>query len=411
MAKKQFRPSANNVINFSDTLSETLSNRVDTDESVLNLTHEAVVQHKIRTTSSDLILNQSAFAQSIINETASNVIILTSTNIKSALPILVSAESTIPLLQTTKKNLHAGTFESNLVLTQTVVSAIPRFASTDSNITYPKDELIDVLPGESIEGYGLKQEVSVNLVLNIPLAQRVYPQQKSGPTKVGSANSHIQLSQFTRTVLYEKVLQTLNLSQTVTYDVALPVSNTLELVHSVTVLGILVRATTSQLNCESMVTFHRVQFCDYDIGVGAGDCGFPVPTMVEPILVRRATTILTYPYITPTETLELRNPDFDNSLQLEFRRINRRSRGGTLQIYRDEAWPKSERLIFSVSALKEQTSRDLLFFLNMSVGKEIGLLDFESRQWRGIILTPSTQIKEDSKVGFSASLEFEGVKV
>ena len=47
-------------------------------------------------------------------------------------------------------------------------------------------------------------------------------------------------------------------------------------------------------------------------------------------------------------------------------------------------------------------------FLENSLGLEIGLLDFESRQWKGFILTPSSALAEAKQNGFTMSLEFEG---
>ncbi len=145
--------------------------------------------------------------------------------------------------------------------------------------------------------------------------------------------------------------------------------------------------------------------CSYSPFVGEGP---PAPSTTSPVLTRRSTIILTYPYVTPTLTLELRNPDFDTIEQFEYRRIHRRSRGATLQVFRDPIWPEAERTIISFSALKQEEITNLFVFLQASLGQEIGYLDFESRQWRGIILTPAAQVAEPSRRGFSVTLEIEG---
>jgi len=125
-------------------------------------------------------------------------------------------------------------------------------------------------------------------------------------------------------------------------------------------------------------------------------------------LIHRTTTVLTYPYVGPTITLELRNPDFDDVEQFEYRRINRRSRGGTLHLFADDDWPKAERLIMNFSSLSDQQSRDLLDFIQESLGKEIGLLDHENRQWKGIILTAPSPVSNEARGAFSTTLEFDG---
>jgi hypothetical protein len=50
-----------------------------------------------------------------------------------------------------------------------------------------------------------------------------------------------------------------------------------------------------------------------------------------------------------------------------------------------------------------------LNFVQTSLGKEVGLLDYESRQWKGFIITPNASIEEEDRPGFDVLLEFEGV--
>jgi hypothetical protein len=148
--------------------------------------------------------------------------------------------------------------------------------------------------------------------------------------------------------------------------------------------------------------------CTYTPFVGTGS--FPT---TPPTVVRRSTILFTYPYVTPTWSLELRMPNFDTTEQFENRKINRRSRGGTLQIFRDAIWPVAERLILAFDHLSQENVTDLFEFIKISLGKEIGYLDFESRQRKGIIITPSMQVNEPvrSPCNFSVSLEFEGTLV
>jgi hypothetical protein len=118
---------------------------------------------------------------------------------------------------------------------------------------------------------------------------------------------------------------------------------------------------------------------------------------------------LTYPFISPEVSLILRKPDFGNLDTLEFSRINRESRGGTLIIFRDSIWPITERQSYQFSVLSHSDIVHLQEFFRVSLGKEIGLLDYENRQWRGIILNPDSDTAEQSRGSFIASFDFEGV--
>ena len=55
---------------------------------------------------------------------------------------------------------------------------------------------------------------------------------------------------------------------------------------------------------------------------------------------------------TATDTLVLRAPEFGNKDRLQFNRISRETRGGTLIVYADPMWPKTQTLVLTFSALK-----------------------------------------------------------
>jgi alkyl hydroperoxide reductase subunit AhpC len=118
---------------------------------------------------------------------------------------------------------------------------------------------------------------------------------------------------------------------------------------------------------------------------------------------------LTYPFVSPTRTVVLRNPQFGNVDRLAFDRINRETRGGTLIMFADATWPKQQTMNVTLTALNRQQKENLLDFLSTSVGQDIGLLDHENRLWKGIVLTPDATINNDSRGGYTITLEFEGV--
>jgi hypothetical protein len=127
-----------------------------------------------------------------------------------------------------------------------------------------------------------------------------------------------------------------------------------------------------------------------------------------PTLVRRTTTVLTWPYDSPVLTIEIPVPEFNNQEKYNTRRVNRKSRGGTLDIFRDPSWPSVRNFDFSFEWLTDDQRYAMLDFLDRSLGEEIGMLDFESRQWRGIILTPSSEIADAGPSKHGIEIAFEG---
>lgn len=111
---------------------------------------------------------------------------------------------------------------------------------------------------------------------------------------------------------------------------------------------------------------------------------------------------------TVTDSVMLRSPEFGNKDRLTFNRINRETRGGTLIIFANTIWPKIQTLSLTFTGLRKIVVDDLFNFLHDHLGVEIGLIDWESRYWRGVITTPDNPITEDSFDNYTVNLEFEG---
>jgi hypothetical protein len=135
--------------------------------------------------------------------------------------------------------------------------------------------------------------------------------------------------------------------------------------------------------------------------------GVSAPPIAVPTLCD-GTLMLTFPYESPTLTVVLRNPEFANKDALTFNRVNRATRGGTLVIYADTAWPKTQKLTVEVTCLGESQVADLRNFFVQSLGREVGLLDHEGRQWRGLILDPDTPVANPEIKDYTVTFEFEG---
>ncbi len=132
------------------------------------------------------------------------------------------------------------------------------------------------------------------------------------------------------------------------------------------------------------------------------------PYVVSPALGMRTDFVLTFPYISPISTVTLRVPLFGNTDVSETGIKVRRTVSNQLSVARGATWPVIRKLKFSFTALPKAQLDAFTMFCLASSGFEIGILDQENRQWRGVI---TSQI-ESSQVGpgcdFATSFEFQG---
>ncbi len=125
---------------------------------------------------------------------------------------------------------------------------------------------------------------------------------------------------------------------------------------------------------------------------------------------------LTYPAISaPTDEVELRAPELDNIERIAFNRINRETRGGKLTVFADPNWPKTQTIVATFIGLTQTEIDNLLDFFVTHVGAEIGMQDWEGREWIGVITTPNETAVQDGASctgrGWTITFEFEGVLV
>lgn len=132
-----------------------------------------------------------------------------------------------------------------------------------------------------------------------------------------------------------------------------------------------------------------------------GEVSATVPT------IDSAKMTLTYPYVTPTTTLVMKNPTFNNSDSLRFRILDNKTRGGDRILFGDPKWSKTEVLSLTVENICTPEIDTYIDFLNDSLGKEVGLLDWEDRQWRGVIIAPESEIRKTTG-GYAVTIVFQG---
>lgn len=103
-----------------------------------------------------------------------------------------------------------------------------------------------------------------------------------------------------------------------------------------------------------------------------------------------------------------RSMNYGDIDRLAFDRIVRETRGGTLHVYADPIWPKTESLLFSISSIRRAKAYEVLDFLVAHLGREITLTTHEGRQWVGFVTNPNEAVTEDRPNSYTITIEFEG---
>jgi len=252
-------------------------------------------------------------------------------------------------------------------------------------------------------------------VLNLGIDETLALEDKASLVIPVSVNQTLSLTQSGVRKFTGIASQTLSFTQTVHAGKSKAIHDVLGLSQIVHAGGTFNRPVTQDLGLEQACTYwvEGAGRLDrrYHPLVGDGPSSpAPPPTSLDPPLEGVTDPFkLVYPSRgAVTDSCVLRAPNLGNRDRLSFNRINRETRGGTLVVFADPHWPKTQTLVLSFSALTKAESQDLLQFLTDHLGQEIGIIDWEKRYWRGIVTTTTDPVVEDSRGSFSAQLEFEG---
>ena len=150
--------------------------------------------------------------------------------------------------------------------------------------------------------------------------------------------------------------------------------------------------------------------CSYSPQISPGNNALTPISATQPVLTPISTVIFSYPYVSPTTTVTLRTPRLGNTEALQLKRIVNVSRGNRVWILRNQNWPKMAIHNLEFVLIAESVINTLKTFLLASLGKEVGYLDYESRQWKGIITNPNEAIEEQVQggCGYTVRIIFEG---
>lgn len=152
---------------------------------------------------------------------------------------------------------------------------------------------------------------------------------------------------------------------------------------------------------------------NYNPFIGSSSAGdYDEMETTAPVLVKQTLT-LQYP-IPPlvggdegNTIFDFKNPTFGNGDSLQFTVIDRTTRGGDRIIYGDPKWAKAQLFDYQIINVKKSVMEEFVAFVNMSLGKNIGITDWFGQQFIGVIVAPESPIQETVS-GYTITLRFQG---
>ncbi len=329
--------------------------------------------------------------------------------------------SQIDLSQDTRTDPRYLTASNTLELTQSNIITKPIRVSATSELTtfesvWEVDQFVLVPTGLRDEATLLANvQYAASSVIGITHEASAHVALATGTS--ASASSQINWTQKAiPEAIEESTTSTLVLSQTAVGVAGKPGVSVLSLTGVAAATIDRGLANVSTLGLQQSTTYTLIlgsTRCQYSPFVGnSSDPNAPTPPPVEidgPMVGIQVPFQLVYPSTgVVTDSVSLKAPNLGNKDRLAFNRVLQETRGGTLIVFADPIWPKIQTLVLTFSGLYRVEAHALLTFIDDYLGKEIGLIDWEHRYWKGIITTPDEPIVEDKFDNFTASFSFEG---
>ena len=209
---------------------------------------------------------------------------------------------------------------------------------------------------------------------------------------------------------------TLNIGQTIVAELGKGISDTLEFSQVITATVRTNLGVVSNLSIGDTIEYtlnenRKRVLCTYSPFIGSStDENAPAPPLVtQPTIIPLNQVTLTCPAV--SSSITLRNPELGDKDISQFQRINRETRGGTLVVFSDPIWPRTQKLILEFTGLTEEKGQEFLTFLNLALGQYVELKDWESTTWGGVLTAPQSPIIRDGTCKVSVTVEFEGGKL
>lgn len=357
--------------------------------SVLTLTQEAIANIVRSLTASNTLSLTQAASSGLLTRSAYNSLSLTHAGHFEQV-ISLSASSSLSLTQAAAPGLLTRSAYNTIPVAQNVdmftagVDAIDLTASNTLSLTQANNRYI--LLAAAIE-------LSAESI--ITLTQRtIFPYELD-------AESTITLTQSAVSELGKSAESILDLSHTADVFVTrnLTASHALDIQQAVLWLHYRDDELVSDTGCS---VIHR-----YAPFVGEGS--MPIRA-TPPSLIKQTDVLFFYPAgasCAATTSFTLRTPNFGDRDRNQYNRINRETRGGTLQVFRDPKWPKQRTLMMDFTGVKDEEVDGILEFLEATLGVKVGFRDWEGRVWTGIIMTPDAPIIRNNRNRNDIALELE----
>ncbi len=408
--------SASSVLEFIQYADEETKARDVT--SILSITDTASVG-KILQGFSTIELEQSA--RSARELLATSELTLTQLGRQSVLKLYGTSQIEFAqTVETDPKYLNASSSldlsDSNVVLKPIRVSATSELTTYESVWDPDESAVVLVLTGLRDEASGIADlSHTASSVIPIQGAASAHVALATG-TSLSASNTIVFTQKAIPEAIEESVTSTLVFSQVASGNAAKPGTSTLEITQAGSLTIDRVLSTISTLELQQSITYTLIigtTKCQYSPFVGdASTPDLPTPPSAEidgPMVGIQVPFQLVYPSTGPvSDSVALKTPNLGNKDRLGFQRVIREARGGTLIVYADPIWPKTETLVLTFSGLLKVEAYELLAFIDDHLGLEVGLIDWEHRFWRGVIVKPDEPIIEDKFDSFTVNFEFQG---
>lgn len=382
---------ATSTVTFTQTNARAGSFSATASNSIVFAQTNEVAGPVTRSASSSITFTQSpAPTSGLLTRTAHNILEMTQgTTLGGELE--VTASNQLQLSQTADSNILSRTAHNYLMFEQTTIpgfvggDAIPRTASNTLTFTQTNNRFF----------------ILADAIVLTASETIVFTQRAIFPIELTAVNTAV-FSNSASGNAGKSGTSVLDLQQTVilNHDRSLTASNSINLAHG----------------------FSAVQFRNGVPVLGLGGCDAtktyspyaggdnPVIRPVAPVLNRRNDVVFftpTGPVCDATSSITLRTPNFGDRDRNQYNRVNRESRGGSLQVFRDPKWPALRSLVMDFSGLKDSEVDNILAFLEDTLGQEIAFRDWNSRVWYGVITTPDAAITRTGTNRNDIALEME----
>jgi hypothetical protein len=313
--------------------------------------------------------------------------------------------------------------ESTLTFTQSILAIFPQSVTASSLLEFLQAirytplpvfaesnlaEIIWTVPEDgnvTLEPTGFQQTVGLTQTAGqAPPDSRINFDQSANVVHIRDADGISKVAENTVTFLQSADVtygsdSNITFTQAATADLCHPTKSVVTFTQIVDLEAITTRTTSNTVEFQQSA-FHTL--------TRAGElCN--AQGRVVPKLPHYDNVQFSYPLTTVTHTLTLRGPELGNRERMQFQRINRETRGGTLIVFADPIWPKNDHLVMDFVGLSETETNQVRSFIKTTLGKQVSLRDWEGRNWVGVIVSPNNPIVRDGAMCMNTvAIELEG---